>query len=104
MNLKSKVIARWEKNLKKAKNRQWPITGPMYCAYCREYINQLCDGCPIATVTGQRLCRETPYTQIVEAIREIKSYPFSLDVGKYWNSLSEAIELELEFLHSLPED
>ena len=104
MNLKSNVIKHWEDNLVRVQNRQWPLGGPAYCAYCQEYINQLCDGCPIATATGQRLCRNTPYTQIVEAFREVKSYPFSHNAEKYWNSLSEAIELELEFLHSLPED
>ena len=104
MNLKSKVIKHWEANLENAQARELPNTGPDECYYCLTYIDRLCNGCPIKNATGKHLCRDTPYIEVVEALRQLKSYIGYPSERSYWNYLIKAIEKELEFLHSLPED
>ena len=104
MNLKSKVIKHWEANLENAQARELPNTGPYECYYCLTYIDRQCNGCPIKTATGQRMCRDTPYAQVMEALVQLKSYIGCPSEESYWDPLIKAIEKELEFLHSLPED
>jgi hypothetical protein len=107
MSLKDQVIEHWEENLSRVRNKQLPNIGAKECAYCQEYDypspSIKCWGCPIQNATGMPLCRATPYPCVSKLTEEI----FMNDGEAHretWPALIRAVEEELEFLRSLPDD
>lgn len=68
-------IAHWKRNVA-AKTLEEISTGHMDCDLCGLFFDGGwgCYHCPIATKTGDRFCRETPYYLITEAI-EADDFP-----------------------------
>ena len=106
MNLKNEVIKHWEENLEKAKNAQLPALGRNYCLYCKVYSNSTgCGRCPIKAKTGENYCSGTPYYRVTFEAKMVKRRQLSGVLHCIiWKNLIAAIEKELEFLRSLPED
>ena len=68
------------------------------CALCKEYIDLLCKGCPIALKTGQSACYGSPWYNAAESLED-------WECGAEWTSQDQAnIEAEIRFLESLLED
>lgn len=101
MSLKQQVIEHWEENLRRAKEGKRIDISSSSCAYCREYKadpfqkydQPPCVGCPVKSKTGKTLCNDTPYVEVK-----------SISLSKLKLGLVEAVERELIFLRSLPED
>jgi hypothetical protein len=105
MNLKSKVIKHWEENLERVKNKERPCTGSATCAYCQKYIETDCIDCPIQIATDKVRCRGTPYPLVMKVVEKLRELHFSSNVeSSLWAELTSAVEAELEFLRSLPND
>ena len=106
MNLKNEVIAHWEENLENAKNRELPALGRHSCLYCKVYFKLTgCGRCPIKAQTGKDSCTGTPYYRVALEAERITRHQLA-GVSDYiiWENLITAIEKEIEFLQSLPED
>jgi hypothetical protein len=50
-------------------------TGVTSCAFCREYYDYGCKGCPVYEDTGQTLCNGTPYDAVLQTLYEEKRLP-----------------------------
>ena len=62
-------IAHWEEVVKAKKPDEVQI-GPKFCALCGLFFTKtLCEGCPVAEVTGEEGCDGTPYYDVFRAIR-----------------------------------
>ena len=106
MSLKHEVITHWEENLKRVRRKIFPDISAGSCAYCQEYADLDCEGCPVKTATGEDSCRSTPYSRVARAkARFCLSVPPIRDrTPPSWAELTAAVEDELKFLRSLPED
>lgn len=49
--------------------------GPDTCAFCHQYMDKACVGCPIAAYSGNVLCGNTPY----DKYRPRTSRPYTLE-------------------------
>lgn len=71
------------------------------CPLCQEFFAQECQGCPVASDTGETHCGGTPYWEWEEAIEE-QDGAFSLAPKKASDDETVMCAvLELEYLKSL---
>ena len=84
-------IEHW-KRLATGKRQPHEDLGADHCALCVLYMNNGCQGCPVARATGERYCRGTPYPR-ADALGD----EFTLDSRQF----KAAAKKELAFLKSL---
>jgi len=77
------------------------------CAYCRQYLDNDCQGCPIFEDTGQEGCHGTPYYLAFEKLRAWQKSEYDISSG---NSREHEvpfpkieIQAELDYLIDLTE-
>lgn len=89
------AIAHWEENLASAPDGV--SVGVRRCALCNLFLQEACEGCPVAEATGQTRCNNSPYMGVLDAL-DIWDSEQSEDNSQ---NVKQAVQAELDFLKSL---
>lgn len=94
VELLQETVDVWKAKLEQApENIQFGIHA---CPLCKKYRENVgCPGCPVSIYTGRHLCFDTPYDDVVLALKQCTWY------GAPDERLQEAIKKEITFLTKL---
>ena len=101
-------INKWKGNVKAAKKNPLEVAISISsCPLCILYYSADCEGCPILIKTGQVLCRDTPYHDVVKyrniANARIKYMHDPIEREERTAAVVTTCEAEVKFLESLSE-
>lgn len=77
--------------------------GSQSCPLCDKFMSMSgpCGGCPVKERTQQNYCKATPHDGAIKALRALSGIADAKRRGDLLKELVDAIQLEIDFLHSL---